>query len=727
MSASLDPLENTQDIIYSHDFAGKITQFNRVALELCGYTRQEALRRNIRDVIAEEYRDAAVRMMYRKLGGETVPPYELGIIAKDGNTITVEVNSKLLFDGGKPVGVLGVARDITERKRAEKALRESEAKFRAVAETALCAIYIARGSKLLYVNPAAVSAYGGSLEEVLAMDAFDLVAPDFRHQPAPNAQARETGQAPSRFETITLTKNGEIRWQDVSVRTIEFEGQPASLSTAFDITERKRSEHALEESEAKFRAVAEMAVCAICISRGPKLLYVNPAAVAGYGGTLDEMLSMNSLDTVAPDHRELAREYARARVEGEGPLRYDLKTITKSGEIRWHDISAQRIEYQGEPAVLTTAFDITEQKRAHSALRESEARYRSLFENVPDGVFRITRDGKILAANPALVEMLGYDSEEQLQGVDIPSALCTNPEERRANFKKLESGAPLRNFEHRVRRRDGREIVVLQNTRGLLDETGAVVCFEGTLTDITDRKLLEDKLRDAQKMEAVGRLAGGIAHDFNNLLTVISGYSGLVKSRLGESDLSYRHILEIENAATRATLLVRQLLAFSRRQILQPVSLDLNALIKAMEAMLQRLIGERILLTVSYGTPLGKIRADASQIQQIVTNLAVNARDAMPDGGELAISTQLIAGPDRTKEVLLRVSDTGTGMDETTRAHVFEPFFTTKDVGKGTGLGLSTVHGIVEQSGGRIAVDSELGRGTAVSIWLPCDESRNAT
>ncbi len=717
MSASLDPLDNTQDIVYSHDFTGKITLFNRAALQLCGYTRQEALKHNIRDVISEDYRDAALCMMHRKLGGESVPPYELGIIAKDGNTIAVEVNSKLLFDDGKPVGVLGVARDITERKRTEKALRESEAKFRAVAETALCAICIARGPKLLYVNPAAVSGYGGTLEEMLSLNAFDLVAPDHREQAIESFRARSESGGRSRYELKTVTKSGEIRWYDVSARMIEIEGEPASLSTAFDITDRKRSEQALQESEAKFRAVAELAVCAICISDGSKLLYVNPSAVAGYGGTLDEMLSMNALDTIAPDSREQVMAYARARATGDAPSRYELKTIRKSGEIRWNDVSSRRIEYQGKPATLTTAFDITEQKRAVVAIQESEARYRSLFENVPDGVFRITRDGKILAANPALVEMLGYDSEQDLQTVNILAALCSNPEERLANLKQLDAGVPLRNFEHRVRRRDGREIVGLQNTRGILDENGAVVCYEGTLTDITDRKSLEEKLRHAQKMEAVGRLAGGIAHDFNNLLTVISGYSGLVKNRLGAADPSYPHVLEIEKAATRATLLVRQLLAFSRRQILQPVSLDLNELIREMEDMLRRLIGEHILLNVRYGTPLGSVRADPTQIQQIVMNLAVNARDAMPDGGELTISTQLNGG-----EVLFRVSDNGTGMDETTRAHVFEPFFTTKDVDKGTGLGLSTVHGIVEQSGGRISIESELGRGTAISIWLPCQQ-----
>lgn len=596
MDRVFDPIDHTPDIVYTHDLSGNLTAANRAALSVCGYSRQEALGLNIAQMVDPEYVATAQQMLHRKLGGEAVPPYELLLVTKTGERVPIEVNTRLLFEGGRPVGVQGIGRDITERKRAEKALRESEAKFRAVAETA---------------------------------------------------------------------------------------------------------------------------TCAICISSGRRLLYVNPAAATLSGFSREELLGMNSFELIAPADRERAYEMARSRVRGDAPTRYEMQAVTKQGETRWHDISVREIEYDGKPAILSTAFDITERKRAEQALSASEARYRQLFENVPDGVFQTAPDGRILAANPALVNLLGFESAEELRAIDITTTYV-HPEDRAAAIARLEREGRLVNLEINLRRRDGREIVALENTRCCRDEQGNILHYEGTLTDITDRKRLEERLRHSEKMEAVGRLAGGIAHDFNNLLTVISGYSGLVRAKLAPGERAHVHIQEVEKAAQRAAQMVRQLLAFSRRQILTPVPLDLNALIADMENMLRRLIGEQVQLCMSYDSRLGAVRADQGQMQQIVMNLVVNARDAMPDGGVLTIETVHCEDPAGMGEALLRVRDTGTGMDAQTRSHLFEPYYTTKDIGKGTGLGLSTVYGIVEQSGGRITVDTAPSKGTLFEIWLPC-------
>jgi two-component system, cell cycle sensor histidine kinase and response regulator CckA len=289
----------------------------------------------------------------------------------------------------------------------------------------------------------------------------------------------------------------------------------------------------------------------------------------------------------------------------------------------------------------------------------------------------------------------------------------------------MESGVPLKNIEEPQTRSDGKA-VLLTSKVPLRDGSGAVVGVLGVYQDITERKKLEEQLRQAQKMEAVGRLAGGIAHDFNNLLTVVNGYSQVLMDSLAPEDSNRPLVEEIERAGDRAAGLTRQLLAFSRRQVLEPRVLCLNEVVGDTDRMLRRLIGEDILLTTSLDANLGRCRVDPGQLEQVLMNLVVNARDAMPKGGRLAITTRNVTGPcleapdlPPGNYVELGVNDTGIGMDERTKARLFEPFFTTKGPGQGTGLGLATVYGIVTQSDGHIAVQSKPGRGTSFRVYLP--------
>jgi two-component system, cell cycle sensor histidine kinase and response regulator CckA len=279
------------------------------------------------------------------------------------------------------------------------------------------------------------------------------------------------------------------------------------------------------------------------------------------------------------------------------------------------------------------------------------------------------------------------------------------------------------------KRKDGAPIIVRCSGCPIKDETGAVAYVEVFAEDITERRTLERQLRMAQKMEAVGRLSGGIAHDFNNLLGVIIGYSQVLKRGLGPKHASFEHAQEIEKAGQRAVSLTRQLLAFSRQQVLEPVVLNLNTLVSDMEKMLPRLIGEDIALKLELDASLSQVKADPSQIEQVILNLAVNARDAMPDGGKLLVQTANVnldtaythnhPGSRPGSYVMLRVTDTGTGIDPEIQSQIFEPFFTTKERDKGTGLGLATVYGVVKQSGGYITVDSEKGKGASFSVYLP--------
>jgi two-component system, cell cycle sensor histidine kinase and response regulator CckA len=375
---------------------------------------------------------------------------------------------------------------------------------------------------------------------------------------------------------------------------------------------------------------------------------------------------------------------------------------------------------------IASAID---RKRKEEALRESEARYRSLVQSAVYGIYRSSVDDRFLDVNPALVAMLGYDSAEELLKVSLARDLYVDPEQRMRLIAAHEGRKSFQNVEVRWRRKDGRPITVRLSGRALIDGQGQPTEFEMIAEDVTERRALEDQLRQSQKMEAIGRLAGGIAHDFNNLLTVIKGYSELMLEELELADPLYCEVDEIKKAADRAAGLTRQLLAFSRQQVLAPRVLDLNSVIRNMERLLHRLLGEDINLTTSLDSGLGHIKADPGQIEQVVMNLAVNARDAMPNGGQLTIETMNVdLDENYVREhvtvkpgcyVMIAVSDTGFGMTEEIRARIFEPFFTTKEPGKGTGLGLSTVYGIVKQSEGYVWVYSEAGIGTTFKVYLP--------
>jgi len=365
-------------------------------------------------------------------------------------------------------------------------------------------------------------------------------------------------------------------------------------------------------------------------------------------------------------------------------------------------------------------------RSAQEGLRRSEVNFRSLVTNAPYGICRCDAAGKLLSANPALVSMLGYASPSELVGRSLPTLYA----ESQQWFTAADYFRSSQRFTGVIAewlRNDRSTIIVRLSGRTIHDEKNTPF-FELFAEDITEHRVLEQQLRQAQKMEAVGRLAGGIAHDFNNLLMVISGYCEFLLERIGPDPGVRGPAQEIAKAAKRATALTVQLLAFSRKQMLAPKLLDLNAVLTENLKLLNRLIGEDIDLLMIPGGDLGLVKADPGQVEQVIMNLAVNARDAMPHGGSLVIETANVrldesyarthAGVEPGEYVMIAVSDTGMGMDSETQTHIFEPFFTTKGP-KGTGLGLSTVYGIVKQSGGYIWVYSELTKGTTFKVYLP--------
>ena len=457
----------------------------------------------------------------------------------------------------------------------------------------------------------------------------------------------------------------------------------------------------------------------------------NPGAERMLGYSRTEMIGQPVSRIIPPDRLgEPSRSLLRL-VEGNQVVRHETVRVRKDGKTIHVALTISPLRDSNGNVVGDSAIfrDITDRKLMEETHRRSEASFRSFVQNAPYGILRTTPDGRIVQANPALVEMLGYSSEQEVVGLQMSTDVYRNPWDRDEATQWSRRQDSVQGIEVDWKTKSGKTITIRCAANVVKDSEGKVEFLEGFVEDISERRALELQLRQRQKMEAIGQLAGGVAHDFNNLLGVIAGYAELVAEQIDAHSPLQNSVLQIQKAADRASGLTRQLLAFSRQQVLETKILNLNSIVEDMAKMLPRLLGEDIELQVSLDPKPGAVKADQGQIEQVLMNLAVNARDAMPSGGRLLIHTRsarcdaelavkhpaMVAGD----YALLSVQDTGMGMDKQTQAHIFEPFFTTKERGRGTGLGLATVYGFVKQIGGYVWVDSEPGVGTTFEIYLP--------
>ena len=521
-----------------------------------------------------------------------------------------------------------------------------------------------------------------------------------------------------------------IRWPD---------GRLVRFEIALDITDRKRVEQALKESEGKYRTLVENSIQAVLVVQDFRIVYANKRCEEILGYTVEELLSLSPnkvMNSIHPDDRALVWGRFRDRLEGkEVPAAYRYRGIRKDGSVRWVEMYASLIEFGGRPAVQAALMDVTEGVLAQESLEASEEKYRAVVENALDGIL-VLQDGVIRFANRRVEKGTGFSIEELL-GRRFDDFI--HPEDRemvRDYYTRRLLGERDLPGRYLVRAQyKGAEVrwIRIRAVPITWEDRPAVLVF---LRDVTRAKKTEDEMnalqeqfRQAQKMEAIGRLAGGVAHDFNNLLTVIKGTAQLSLYGLRQADPLRKNIEEIMAAADRAAALTTQLLAFSRRQVMEVKAIDINQLVQDLDKMLRRIIGEDIELVTFLQEGIGVIKADPGQMEQAIVNIAVNARDAMPEGGKLTIETanvdldeeyaRLHAGVRPGPYVMLSISDTGAGMSADVKERVFEPFFTTKEAGKGTGLGLSTAYGIVKQSNGYIWVYSEPGKGTTFKVYLP--------
>ena len=504
------------------------------------------------------------------------------------------------------------------------------------------------------------------------------------------------------------------------------------LYTIYQHLQIHRIRRQLIEREELFHLISENAADMIAVVdlEGRRIFNsISYQKILGYSP--EELQESSGFEQIHPEDRERVKKAAtQTQQSGMGTI-LEYRFRHKNGNWMVLESVASVIRNEkGEPEKLVVVNrDITERKKAQEALSRSEASFRALVEGAPHGIYRATMTGQFLEVNPALQRMLGYDSVQELFKADLATQVFRNSADYERMNELLAKSKELKDIELEWKRPNGEPIVVRCSGHYVDVKDGGPGYFEGFAEDVTEKRTLERQLRMAQKMEAIGRLSGGIAHDFNNLLGVIIGYSGVLKKSLDKSQPTYEYATEIEKAGQRAASLTRQLLAFSRQQVLTPSVLSLNSLVSDMEKMLPRLLGEDINVSLSLDSELGNVKADQSQIEQVIMNLAVNARDAMPSGGKLHIQTANIEldqaytrdhpGSKVGSYVMLAITDSGSGMSAETITHIFEPFFTTKGVGEGTGLGLATVYGVVKQSNGYIWVDSAPGKGSTFQIYLP--------
>jgi two-component system cell cycle sensor histidine kinase/response regulator CckA len=509
----------------------------------------------------------------------------------------------------------------------------------------------------------------------------------------------------------------------------------------FDITQRKQAEEALRKSQASLaeaQRLAHLGNWEWHAASGETFWSDEIYRILGFAPREIPATFRAFLKRVAPDDRSrVTKALGQARRRGQA-FNIGHRIRRPDGSERFvHSHGVAHLDEAGQPArMLGTVQDITDRRRAQEALRESEQRYRLLAENVTDVIWTADLNLRLTYVSPSIRLLTGYDTGEykslDLSRMFPPAALdvALSRLKEDLDLEKVKPGSSgSMMVEVELFRKDGSTVWTEIKAAFLRDAQGRPTGILGITRDVSQRRKLEDQLRQSQKMEVVGQLAGGVAHDFNNLLTAILGYCELLLGGLPVEDPAHQDVAEIKKAGERAALLTRQLLAFSRRQVLQPKSLNLNRVVENLGKMLHRLLGEDIELSIVAEPSLWRVMADPGQLGQVILNLAVNARDAMPRGGRLVLKTanvdldeayaavhdQVQSGP----HVLLSVSDTGCGMDAATRSRIFEPFFTTKELGKGTGLGLSTVYGIIRQSGGHIWVYSEPGQGTTFKIYLP--------
>jgi two-component system cell cycle sensor histidine kinase/response regulator CckA len=748
-----DPLEvwalfeHAPDACYLMDLSGHFVQGNRAAEKLIGWNRDEVIGKSFLEsgMLEFDQAEVALAMLLRVGAGESLGPVSLRLNHRDGHRLDVELASHRVSIGGQ-FYALGCVRDITDRKSAEQALAKSEATLRLaqrIGRMGSWELNLATGELAWSAETYRIFGIQPSLFRPSREAFYNLVHPEDRARVREAAQTAIRTRQPYRIEhRIVLPDDSERYVLDQADFEVDEQGQVQRLvGIVQDITEQRRTADALKQSEERFQQLAKNIDCVFWMATPAidQLIYVSPAYQLIWGRTSESLYAnpKSFLDAIHPADRErFAQSVGSGALGRTGATEIEYRIVRPDGAVRWIRDRGFPVRDEGGQVqfVVGIADDITQRKTLQAEIARRERQLTSFFRGATAGLALLDRDLRFLQVNETLAEINGAPVRDHL-GQSLSEMLPKLAPVLQPILREvLLTGKPALDVEitGETRRRPGVQrywngsYFPISGAGGAPEGVGVIV------VETTEHRDLEAQLRHAQKMEGIGRLAGGVAHDFNNLLAVIQMSAELLLNL--QPSLEFQEGLrQIQITSDRAARLTRQLLAFSRKQVMQMRALDLNEVIGEMSKMLKRIIGEHVRFGCALsGTPLF-VQADPGMIEQILVNLVVNARDAMPNGGQLQIGTEQVvfdeqtalAQPERRAGSFARfkVTDTGTGIVPEHLQRIFEPFFTTKEPGKGTGLGLATVYGIAKQHRGWVEASSQVGVGTTFEVFLPCAEA----
>ncbi len=755
-SADADRLlfDEVDAMVCTLDLHGRFVSINPAGETLTGYAAADLVGRPAIELIPAELRDGAIRQFRSRLARTaTRRPAETVLVTRTGTLVAIEVASAVLRKEGRPVGLLGIVRDLTELQSDREVLHQSNERFRSAFESAAIGMaVVAPDGRFLQVNGSLCDLVGYTADELLTLTFEDITYPDDRANAVELVRRTLAGEIREyHIEKRYLHKSGKVIFAHLSVSLVrQSGGSPLYfISQIQDVSERQRAEETVAVSAAQLaeaQHIGHVGSWEWDIETGTITWSQELFRIFGVDHNLGPMTYERYLETIHPEDRTHVEATVAAGAQTGEPYTIEHRVTWPDGTIHWiHGRGEVTMGDDGPIRMSGTAQEITRRKEVEEQLRQAELRYRTLVEQLPLTTYIRPLDMSLpnIYCSPQVEQLLGCTAEEWETNPRM-FELMVHPDDRDrglADFLRVrDAGTPLHE-EYRYIARDGRVVWVLDKTYLVEDENGET-CVHGFLLDVSERKRfeeersrLQEELYQAQKLEALGRLAGGVAHDFNNMLTAITGYSELLLAQLDDDSPLRAETQQIRRAAEQASQLPRQLLAFSRNQRLEPRLIDLDDVVAAASDLLRRLAGEAIEVTVTSASS-ALVVADPSQIEHVLINLVLNARDAMPSGGSVTIETANVEITEQSvgeravppgSYVVVSVADTGEGIDAETRARLFEPFFTTKAEGKGAGLGLASVFGIVSQSDGFVDVTSTPGRGSRFEVFLPRSSERRAS
>ena len=706
-------------------------EFNDAAAHNLGYTRAEFARLTIGDLEVSATEGKAARAA----SGWLPETFETRMRAKDGAIRNQLVSTHPVEIGGELV-TCGIWQDITERKRVEEVLRQQLSIIETITSTAADGVFMTdEERRVTFLNPAAERMFGFTFDEFRGKNLHGTIHhswPDGTPYPASECPLNALytgGKTTGDHRDVYFRKDGTPVYVSVSNAPLIRQGQLiAAVVIIRDVTEGERTERELAEANERLEAAlaaAELGVWSYNFETGAVHWDDRMKSMLGLP-PLERLTMAESFEFVHPDDRERVGTALGLHSNSANDAGWECRVVPRGGKIRWHQSRGRFIRDAAGKLVSARGVtrDITDQKLA----QETRERLAAIVESSEDAIASCTLDGILTSHNRGAEALYGYTAAE-MTGCSVGSM---HPPERRgemaAILSRIAQGESISRHETERITKDGRRIVVSMTLSPMRDDAGLVTGVSIVTRDMTREKLLEEKLRQAEKMEAIGRLAGGIAHDFNNLLTIINGYAGMALVDATDN-LLREQLLSVHAAGERAIALTGQLLAFSRKQMLQLRIVNINSVVEAMYPLLRRVIREDIQCVMDLDTAVPRVQVDPHQIERVLLNLVVNAGDALACGGHIRMETKDLLLDDEYCRLhpeavhgrcaMLAVTDNGAGMEPGVQVRIFEPFFTTKPMGKGTGLGLSMVYGIVKQSGGHITCDSEPGKGTTFRVYLP--------